>query len=410
MSGADAPLLILLGLALLVAVFLALAEASLLRISEYRVRALADEGGNAAVRLLNLVDRLPEVLNLILFLALLAQIGAATVTGVLAQRWFGNLGVTLASVVLTIVLFVYGEAIPKTYAVRHVEVTALRVAGPISFLERVLRPLVALLIWVADVQMPGKGITTTPTVTEEELRLLAYRAAHEGEITEADLTLIERAFRFGDRRADDIMVPRPDIVAVDASTEVESALEIALAAGHRRLPIYEGSLEHITGVVRLRELTEARDRGATDLRKLAIAPLVVPESKSVTSLLAEMQDQNNHLAVVVDEYGVTAGLVTVEDVAEELLGTISDVDEPEELERVGDNRWRAPGSLPVEDLGEIGMDVPSGDWNTVAGLMIGVAGELLSPGDAVEVDGYRLTADMVRRRRVTQVSIERIGR
>ena len=358
MTGADAPLLILLGLALLVAVFLALAEASLLRISEYRVRALADEGGNAATRLLNLVDRLPEVLNLILFLALLAQIGAATVTGVLAQRWFGNLGVTLASVVLTIVLFVYGEAIPKTYAVRHVETTALRVAGPISFLERVLRPLVALLIWVADVQMPGKGITTTPTVTEEELRLLAYRAAHEGEITEADLTLIERAFRFGDRRADDIMVPRPDIVAVDASTDVDRALEIALAAGHRRLPIYEGSLEHITGVVRLRELTESRDRGTTDLRSLATPPLVVPESKSVTSLLAEMQDQNNHLAVVVDEYGATAGLVTVEDVAEELLGTISDVDEPEELERIGEGKWRAPGSLPVEDLEEIGIDLP----------------------------------------------------
>lgn len=408
MSGADVPLLILLGVALVVAVFLALAEASLLRISEYRVRALADEGGKSAIRLLSLVDRLPEVLNLILFLALLAQIGAATVTGILAQRWFGNLGITLASVVLTIVLFVYGEAIPKTYAVRHVESTALRVTGPIAFLERALRPLVSLLIWIADIQMPGKGITTTPTVTEEELRLLAYRAAHEGEITEADLTLIERAFRFGDRRADDIMVPRPDIVAVEVSTDVDHALEVALASGHRRIPIFEGSLEHITGVARLRDLMEARDRGESDLRSIAMAPLVVPESKSITNLLAEMQDQNNHLAVVVDEYGVTAGLVTVEDVAEELLGTISDVDEPEELERVADGRWRAPGSLPVEDLEEIGIDLPTGDWNTIAGLMIGIAGELLSPGDTVDVDDYRLTADSVRRRRVTKVSIERI--
>lgn len=409
MSGADVSLLILLGLALVIAVFLALAEASLLRISEYRVRALADEGGKAAIRLLSLVDRLPEVLNLILFLALLAQIGAATVTGILAQRWFGNLGVTLASVVLTIVLFVYGEAIPKTYAVRHVEATAFWVARPIAFLERVLRPLVSLLVWIADIQMPGKGIATTPTVTEEELRLLAYRAAHEGEITEADLTLIERAFRFGDRRADDIMVPRPDIVAVDITTDVDHALEVALASGHRRIPIYEGSLEHITGVARLPDLMEARSRGESDLRSIAISPLVVPESKRITTLLAEMQDQNNHLAVVVDEYGVTAGLVTVEDVAEELLGTISDVDEPEELERVGEGMWQAPGSLPVEDLEEIGIDVPSGDWNTVAGLMIGIAGELLSPGDAVEVDDYRLTAEAVRRRRVTKVSIERIG-
>lgn len=408
MSGTDIPLLILLAVTLLVAVFLALAEASLLRISEYRVEALAEDGGKAANRLAGLVDRLPEVLNLILLLALLAQIGSATITGILAQRWFGNLGVTLASVVLTIVLFVYGEAIPKTYAVRHVETTALRVSAPIALLHRVLRPLVSLLIWVADIQMPGKGITTTPTVTEEELRLLAYRAAHEGEITEADLELIERAFRFGDRRADDIMVPRPDIVAVEAAGEVDHALEIALASGHRRIPIYEDTLEHITGVVRLRELTEASNSGIGDLRSIATPPLVVPESKSITSLLNEMQEQNNHLAVVVDEYGVTAGLVTVEDVAEELLGTISDEDEPAGLEKVGDRTWRAPGSLPVEDLEEIGLEVPEGDWNTVAGLMIGIAGQLLSPGDDVEVDGYRLTADSVHRRRVVQVSIEHL--
>ena len=408
MTGADIPLLILLAVTLLVAVFLALAEASLLRISEYRVEALAEDGGRAARRLAGLVDRLPEVLNLILLLALLAQIGSATITGILAQRWFGNLGVTLASVVLTVVLFIYGEAIPKTYAVRHVEATALRVSAPIAFLYRLLRPLVSLLIWIADIQMPGKGITTTPTITEEELRLLAYRAAHEGEITEADLELIERAFRFGDRRADDIMVPRPDIVAVESSDSIRHALDTALAAGHRRLPIYEDTLEHITGVVRLRELTEASNQGITDLRSIATAPLVVPESKSITSLLKEMQEQNNHLAVVVDEYGVTAGLVTVEDVAEELLGTISDEEEPAELEKLGERKWRAPGSLPVEDLEDIGLDVPDGDWNTVAGLMMGIAGQLLSPGDDVEVDGYLLPADAVRRRRVVQVSIERL--
>lgn len=408
MTGGDVPLLTLLAFALLMAVFLALSEASLLRISEYRARALADEGNKAAIRLAGLVDRLPEVLNLILLLALLSQIGAATIAGVLAQRWFGNLGVTLASVVLTVVLFIYGEAIPKTYAVRHVERTALRVSGPISALERTLRPLVSLLVWIADIQAPGKGVATSPTVTEDELRLLADRAAHEGEITEEDLHLIERVFRFGDRRADDIMVPRPDIVAAEASSTIDDTLEMALSSGHRRIPIYEDTLEQITGVVRLRDLTEARDRGESTLREIATQPLIVPESKVITSLLTEMQEQNNHLAVVVDEYGVTAGLVTVEDVAEELLGTISDEDEPAELEKVGDGRWRAPGSLPVEDLEEIGVEVPEGDWNTVAGMMMGLTGRLLSPGDSVENDGLRFVVDSVRRRRVTRVSIERV--
>ncbi|MGD2103050.1 MAG: hemolysin family protein [Acidimicrobiia bacterium] len=409
MTDQDLPLLILLIAALLVAVFLALAEASLLRVSEFRVHSAADDGNRRAVRLLGLLERLPEVLNLILLLALLAQIGAATITGVLAQRWFGNVGVTITSALLTIVLFVYGEAIPKTYAVRHAERTAMMVSGPIALLDRVLRPLVSLLVWIADIQAPGKGITTSPTVTEDELRLLTYRAAHEGEITKEDRDLIERAFRFGDRRADDIMVPRPDIVAIPSTATIDSALETALAHGHRRLPVYADTLESITGVVALRDLIAARDHGAEGVETLATPPLVTPESKRVTSLLADMQAQQNHLAIVVDEYGVTVGLVTVEDVAEELLGTISRDEEAPELTQVGPTRWSVAGSMPVEDLSRLGMEVPEGDWNTVAGLMMGITGSLMDVGDEIDVHDFTLTVERVGNRRIVRVSVERLG-
>ncbi len=405
MTSRDIPLLLLLLLALLVAVFLALAEASLLRVSEFRVKALVEEGDKRAGRLAVLLDRLPAVLNLILLLALLAQIGAATVTGILAQRSLGNLGVTIASAILTVVLFVYGEAIPKTYAVRHAELTALRVARPISLLERALRPLVSLLVWIADIQLPGKGITTSPTVTEGELRLLAHRAATEGEITSGDRERIEKAFRFGDRRVDDIMVPRPDIVAVDAEATIDDALELALKHGHRRIPVYSGNLERIFGVVSLRDLAAARDRGQDPVASLSTEPMIVPESKKVSGLLADMQERRNHLAIVVDEYGVTAGLVTVEDIAEVLLGTISH-DPNDTLEHLEPGRWLAPGSTPVEDLTHLGVVVPEGEWNTVAGLMIGVAGRLLADGDQVDIQGHRLTAHQVRDRRITVVLIE----
>ncbi|MDJ0958339.1 MAG: hemolysin family protein [Arenicellales bacterium] len=407
MNNSDIPLLILLVAALLMAMFLALSEAALLRVNEIRVRSLADGGDKRAARLTALLKKLPAVLNLILLLALLAQIGAATITGVLVQRWFGNLGVTIASFLLTIVLFIYCEAIPKTFAVRNAERSALFISAPISVLERVFRPLVTLLVWIADLQMPGKGITTTPTVTEDELRLLAYRAAHEGEITEDDLELIERAFRFGDRRTDDIMVPRPDIVAVESSATIEEALDTALGAGHSRLPMYTDTLEHVTGVVRLQDLTEARERGEVDLAGVALPPLIVPESKKITSLLAEMQDQQIHLAIVVDEYGVTVGLVTIEDIAEELLGSISHEARSSRLEKVAENCWSAPGSMPVEDLADLDIIIPEGDWNTIAGMMVGKAGRLLSPGEQVEIDGFTLTVQSVRRRRITRVSIER---
>jgi CBS domain containing-hemolysin-like protein len=407
MGSADIPLLVLLGVALVAAVFFAAAEASLLRVSEFRARSLAeDEDDPRAHRLRVLLGRLPEVLNLILLLALMAQIGAAALTGVLAQGWFGSVGVTAATILLTIVLFVYGEAIPKTFAIRHAERTALWVAGPITVIERLFRPLVALLVWIADIQLPGKGIETAPTVTESELRLLAGRAAHEGEITGHDQTLIERAFVFGDRSADDIMIPRPDIVALDATVGLDDAIDTALRAGHRRLPVYAETLESIIGVVKLRDMIQARDQGGATLGELASPPLLVPESKSLSALLEEMQATRTHLAIVIDEYGVTTGLVTVEDVAEELLGTISEEPGAPEFEQLGEGRWRVAGSLPVEDLANIGMTIPEGDWNTAAGLMVGLAGRLLEVGDAVDSGGYRLRVEAAARRRVTRISIE----
>lgn len=406
-SSADIPLVVALVALLLFAVFLAAAEASLLRVTEVRARALAASGDRRSARLFDLVQRLPQVLNLILLLALLSQIGSATITGVLAQRWIGNVGVTVASVVLTVVLFIYGEAIPKTYAVRHAQRTARFVSAPIAFLERLLRPLVRLLVWIADIQMPGKGITTSATVTEDELRLLAVEAADEGEITEIDRDLIDRVFRFGDREVDDIMVPRPDIVAVDRSTNLEEALRVALQTGHRRLPVFSNDMDHIEGVVRLRDLIEARDRDETSLNSVVYEPLVVPESKRVSGLLAEMQAQNNHMAVVVDEYGVTVGIVTIEDVAEELLGSISDEPVRPDLEQVSPDRWLIAGSLPVEDLtSELGMEIPEGEWNTAAGLMLGVAGRLLKPGSTVEVGGFEMSVETVRRRRITRIAVQ----
>ena len=202
---------------------------------------------------------------------MLSQIGAATVTGLLAQNWFGNVGVSVASGVLTLVLFVYGEAIPKTYAVRHAETSALLVSGPITLLDRLLRPLVTAIVWLADIQLPGKGISASPTITEHELRLLAGEAEQEGEITEHDRELIERAFRFGDRRVDDIMVPRPDMVAVDINSDIDDVVEVALQSGHRRLPVFAESLENIIGVVRLRDLIEAQ-RNNIHLLKGVMSP------------------------------------------------------------------------------------------------------------------------------------------
>jgi CBS domain containing-hemolysin-like protein len=410
-TGADTPLIVLFLVAFFVSVFVAAGETAFLRMPAVRVEALAAEGSRSAKRLAALSSRLSAVLNAILLVALLSQISAATIAGILASRWFpGGVGVTISSVVLTLVLFVYSEAIPKTFAVRHADRVALALAYPLSWLELIVRPVVAVLVWVADLQMPGKGVVTSPTVTEDELRMLAGRAATEGEITSEDLHLIERAFRVGDREVDDIMVPRPEIVAVEESTTVDVALQIALGSGHRRLPVFSGSLENVKGMVRLRDMVAVPDekRGGLPVVRLAERTLVVPETKRVLDLLGEMQSTGVHLAVVVDEYGGTAGLVTVEDIAEELLGSISEQPTTKEIVQLATGRWTIDGSLPVEDFGDlIGLEIPDADVNTVAGLVLSLLGRIPHVGDSVSIHGHNVRVTAVRGRRITRVEAVR---
>lgn len=401
----DVQLLALLVVLFACAVFLAAAEAALLRVPRVRVEVLAESGDAAAVRLLHLVDDLPRVMNTVLLVVLLVQIGAATLSGVFAERNFGGLGITVTSVVLTAVLFVYAEAIPKTYAVRRPLVVARYVTRPVAALTWLLRPIVSVLIWFADLQAPGTGIASRIGVSEDELRRLAAQAASAGEIEESDAELLERAFALGDARVDEILVPRLDIVAVDGSCRVEDAIGLAVGAGHRRLPIYDGDLDNVTGVVRLRELVGA-DPGA-HVSSVGTKPLVVPESKRVIELLREMQSARLHIAVVVDEHGGTAGIVTIEDVVAELVGEVADEGEaPSPTIRREDGRLLVDARLDVAELAdELGIELPAGDYHTVGGLVIDVAGRIPAVGEAVHIAGLRFRVTRGSKRRVQTLEI-----
>jgi CBS domain containing-hemolysin-like protein len=408
---ADLPLLLVLLALLAFSIFIAAAEAAFLRIPAVRVRAMAEGGSRRARQLQEMTSRMPNVLNAILLAALLSQIAAATVAGVLAIRWFDErLGPTIASVGLTVVMYIYAEAIPKTYAVRNADRVALLTAIPLAVVERILRPIVSVLVWVADLQMPGKGMEGSPTVTEDELRMLATAAATEGEITDEDAALIDRAFRVGDREADDVMVPRTDVVAVETTMTVDDAVAIAIESGHRRLPVYEDSRENMTGVVGLRDMiaVPVERRPHVQVGALAEDLLVVPQSKRVLELLQEMQRTATHLAIVVDEYGGTAGLVTVEDIVEEVLGSISVTPVSEEISQVSEHTWVVDGTLPVEDLGELmHRSLEDDDWNTAAGLIMAELGRLPRLGDQVDFEGHTLKVIGLRGRRITRIEVRR---
>lgn len=409
MTGIDIWLMIALVALIGAAAVLGAAEAALLRVQRVRLEVVAESGDARSKTMLTLLDDLPRVLNTVLLVVLLVQIGAATLAGRLAANVFGSLGITIASVVLTFVLFVYSEAIPKTYAVRHPEAAARTTAPLLRFLSWALRPIVSVLVKLADLQAPGTGIASPTAPTEEELLRLASEAATTGMIDESDRILIYRAFDLGDQRVDDIYVPRLDIVAVPDTASVGEALDLAIGSGHRRIPIYKDNIDSIVGVVRLSDMAKkAIEDPSGPVSVLAHDPLVVPESKRVIGLLAEMQKSGVHFAVAVDEHGGTAGIVTIEDVAARLVGPIAHEGETRttEVERVDATTWIVDGTTDVDDLErELEFSLPQGDWNTVAGLLIGLAGRIPDVGESFTAEQATFVVVAAVANRITRVRV-----
>jgi CBS domain containing-hemolysin-like protein len=408
----DIPLVLLLVVLIGTAIYLGAAEAAMIRVRPTAIEVQAESGDRRAGRLLRLLQDLPRVMNTVLLTVLLVQIGAATVTGILAQRHFGKVGITAASVVLTLVLFVYAEAIPKTYALRNPTYVAKLTTPLLTVLKAALNPIVSVLVRFADLQAPGHSGAGGAAVTAAELRRLAAQAAEMGEIAPGDLELMERALRLGSVRVDEILVPRVDVVSVAASAPARDALDAAIASSHRRLAVYEDRPDEITGIVRLRDLAGALAEGRElEVREIVRPVLVVPESKRVIDLLREMQSADNHFAVAIDEHGSTAGIVTIEDVVEELVGDVTDEgeDRTPPVEEIAPGRWRVDARTSVTQLeDEIGVELPRGDWNTVGGLIIGLAGRIVRVGETVAIEGARARVTKATRRRVREVEIERL--
>ena len=314
--------------AALVAVLFALAviEASLLHLRRSAVAEGVAVDDKRTVRLRALLDRLPQVMNAVLLAVLLTQVTATTVAGVAARHISDDIGVTVTTVVVTVVLFVYGEAIPKTIALRDPLRQARRLVGLTHALDVLLAPFVSGLLWFARLQSPTPSAgETADTVTERELRHIAGRAAARGQIERSDAELIERSFRLGDARARGIMVPLGAVVSVANDGLVREALNLALATGHRRLGVYEDSPNQLTGFVRLRDLAEAAaSRPATSVSDLSRQGLRLPMDARVIDVLRTMQSTGQHFAVLADPRDRTVGIVTIEDIVAQLVGSISE--------------------------------------------------------------------------------------
>jgi CBS domain containing-hemolysin-like protein len=412
----------------------AAADAALNTVSRARVEALVRAGRPGARALAAVAADRPRHVNLLLLLRLAAETSATVLLAIALiqifdRDWAGGLTAGAIMVVVSYVLIGVG---PRTLGRQHPYRIGMLVAAPVRALATLLGPLTNLLILVGNAITPGQGFRQGPFSSEVELRELVDMASTSGVVDESERKMIHSVFELGDTIAREVMVPRPDVVWTERGTPVDKVLRLALKSGYSRIPVLGENIDDIIGVAYLKDLVRAQaERPDAPLVEVMRPPVLVPDTKRVDELLKEMQRTRNHMAIVVDEYGGTAGVVTIEDILEEIVGEITDeydtVEVPDVQELDG-GRLRLSARLPVEDLLELfgGPDGPPGleeelgevlaaaDVDTVGGLLAQQLGRVPLPGAETEVAGLRLLAeggkDARGRIRINTVLVEPVER
>lgn len=406
----------------LAAGFLAAAEISLTAVNRIRVRRMVEEGTRGAERLERLTEQRGRYLPVILLLTLVATLGADSLAITLAERYLHGLipaavATVLATLLTTAVVFIYCEVGPKTAASQHPERFALAVARVIEVLTRAIYPVTRMFIWLATPLvrvLGGKSMAAGPFVTEEEIKTIVTVGEEEGVIEEVEKEMIHSIFEFGDTVVREVMVPRPDMQTLQLGTPLQDALEAVVSEGHSRIPVWEESPDNVVGLMYAKDLLTLTHKGAEGGvgKELLREAYFVPESKRVSELLKDMRHKQVHIAIAVDEYGGVAGLVTLEDLIEEIVGEIVDEYDVEEplIEELPDGRLRVDGRLPLEEVGELtSAELDVEDVDSVGGLVYALAGDIPKEGDRYELAGLRFIAERVEGRRIQKVIIERIS-
>ena len=412
MNGGDWLELVLILLLIAFVGVLGASEVSITRVNRVRAYRFVEEDRRGAASLLRIAENPAPYLNVVLLLTLLSTIGGTTMATSLAVRRIGGAGELVATLLMTVLLFVFADVTPKTFAIMQTDRVALRLAPIIVALRRLVGPAATALVRFANLVMPGKGLPQGPFITEAEIRQLAEVASEEEQIEEGEVQLIHSIFEFGDTIVREVMVPRPDIVAIEADRPLRDVQAVVLQHGYSRLPVYDDDLDNVLGFVYAKDVLKAIHQSKQDmpLREVCREAHFVPESKKAADLLREMQREKFHIALVTDEYGSVSGLVTLEDLLEELVGEIEDeYDRAEpEIAEVSGGVYRVDGKVGIDEVNELfDVELPDEEWDTVGGLMLGLLGSIPDEGEEVAFQGLVFTAERVDGRRISKVLITR---
>jgi CBS domain containing-hemolysin-like protein len=393
--------------------FFSSSEVALISITRAKTRTLVNEGKHGSKALAELKEKPDRLLITILIGNNIVNIAAASIATAVAIRIFGDVGVGIATGVVVIILLVFGEIGPKIYATRASDSFALTVAPIIFFLSRLLLPV----IWLVEKVSPKFGVgkeSAEPSLTEEEIKEWIDVGKEEGTIEQAEQDMLYSVLEFADTTAREIMTPRVDVIAMEDTVSFEEAIRIFNETGFSRIPVYHDQLDNITGILNVKDVFSAMvsHRKDSTIREVMYDPMFVPETKKIDDLLKELQVHRVQMAVVIDEYSSFVGIVTVEDILEEIVGDILDEYDKEEpeVQNITEGVYVVDAQMWVEDINErIKVDLPVEEsYETIGGLIIDRLGHIpLHPGEKVEINDGKITLVVIQMhgRRIVKVKI-----
>jgi CBS domain containing-hemolysin-like protein len=401
---------------LLILIVLSIAEMGLSRVSKPKAQALADSGARGGAALLALVTQPERWVNPLLLSVNVCQTVQATLTGVVAGRLFGAVGVAVGVILNVVVFFVFAEAVPKTYAVLHSDRAALSTSRLVSLLVAFwpLRMVSRALIGLTNIVVKGKGLEQGPFIGEQEFLGIVEAAAEEEIIEHEERELIESIIEFGDTVVREIMRPKPDIISVDAGSSIDDALDEAFEHGVSRVPVMredEEGNEDVLGIIYAKDLMRRirSGEGALTVDSLVRPAIVIPENKPVAKLMREMQREHFHMAIVADEYGSIVGLVTLEDCLEELVGEIVDEHDDEDplVRQLSNGESLVDAGMAISEFNDhFRLNLDDDEFDTVGGYLFGTLEHVPVVGESIQVDGWRIVVEALEGRRITEVRLK----
>ena len=393
--------------------FFSASETSLMSLSKIRIRYMEDEGVKGAKLVGSLIEKSSDLLSSILVGNNIVNIAATSVSTSLFINIFGDGGVAIATAVMTVLVLVFGEITPKTIAANSPEKVAVVVSKPISIIMKITKPIVWVFNLLTGIIFKIMGIDNDgvkPFITEEELKAMVNVSHEEGVLEMEEREIINNVFQFGDMQAKEAMIQRLDMVAIDIEDSYDEIIELFKSEKLSRLPVYQESIDDIVGILNIKDIIFLSDEEIEnfDRKDYVREAFFTYEFKKITQLLEEMKKEKTQMAIVVDEYGGTAGLLTIEDLVEVIVGDIDDEydEEEEEIVKINDNEYLVEGSTKISDVNEqLGINLESEEFDSIGGFIIGYLKRIPEENEIIEVEDVKFKVESIDKNRINKIRI-----